>query len=283
VGLLRADLHGIRLGLPRTGFFDQCHPDVLAALQTAIAVLRDLGATITEVDLPWEDLGYASQRAISYSEAYAYHRTSFFARRHDYGDRFIHRIALGAFLEAEELVTAERIRTALTAGFVTALEAVDAIVAPSTGWPAYVIDGPYGSGDQAHLTRSISVTGLPALSVPAGFTGLGHPIGMQLVGRAWEEHLILRVAHAYESATDWHRHEPPLTSGPVEPVQAQGSGAAGSRFNADWVLDYARLHGLAFVQESDAAPLAATVAPVKEALARARQELPTNLEPLPRR
>jgi aspartyl-tRNA(Asn)/glutamyl-tRNA(Gln) amidotransferase subunit A len=277
VSLLGEDLRGVRLGVPRAGFFEQCHPDVLAAVRTAIDTLCNLGATAVDVDLPFVEYGYAAQWTISYSEAYAYHRSNFFSRRRDYGDRFLHKIASGAFLDAEELVTAQRLRTAITYGFLAALQNVDVIVAPSTGYPANPVDGAYGGGDQAHLTRPVSLTSLPALSAPAGFTATGLPVGLQVVGRAWEESLVLRVGHAYQQATDWHRREPPLMSFPPD-TTAAAPAMTDSRFDAAWILDYARLHGLSFVEESDAGAIAASTAPAKKA----RGQLDSGLEPATR-
>ena len=276
--LLAEDLRGVRLGVPTACFFDNCHSEVLAGVRAAVETLRGLGASVEEVDLPLVEYGYAAQWAISYSESYAIHRANFLARSRDYGARFLHKIASGAFLTAEELVTANRLRTVITGGFVAALGRVDALLMPSTGHPANVVDGPYGGGDQAHLTRPVSLTGLPALSVPCGFTSTGLPIGLQVVGRAWEEGRVLGIGHAYQSATDWHRRRPPLAPGTTiddAPAPTAPDGPCGPA----WILDYARRNGLTFVEEADAAPVAASVAPVKEQLARGRERLDGSVEP----
>jgi Asp-tRNA(Asn)/Glu-tRNA(Gln) amidotransferase A subunit family amidase len=275
---LRGDLQGIRIGVPRTYFFEDGDPEVIAAVRAAIEAMRPLGATIQQVDLPHARLGPAASWAIAYTEAFAFHRDNFFARPRDYTMAFLHKIAGAAFLTAEERITAQRLRQVVTAEFVAALEGVDVIVVPTTAYPAYPIGQASAQADMRSLTRSISLTGLPALAVPCGFTTAGLPMSMQLIGRAWEEGTVLRVGYAYEQAAGWYQRRAPITAGPIPPASPASPSPEGT-IDAQWVLDFARLAGLSFIAKSDAEPIAASIGPVKAMLAEARARLTKLVEP----
>src|SRR5215471_4127465 len=130
----------------------------------------------------------------------------------------------------------------------------------------------------ACLTAEERLTALPALAVPCGFTSTHLPVSMQLVGRAWEESTLLRVGHAYEQAAGWYTRRPPLEARTISQPAAPQAPPAGA-VDAQWVLDFARLTGLSFVTEADAAPVAASLGPVKTQLAEARQRLAAHCEP----
>ncbi|HSF33765.1 MAG TPA: amidase [Candidatus Tectomicrobia bacterium] len=275
---LRGDLQSIRIGVPRTYFFEHGDPEVIAAVRTAIEAMQQLGASVCDIDLPHAFLGPAASWAIAYSESFTYHRANFFARARDYTPAFLHKIAGAAFLAAEERITAQRLRQVITAEFLGALQTVDIIVSPTTAYPAYPIGGSSPQADMRSLTRPVSLTGLPALALPCGFTRAGLPVSMQLIGRAWEENTVLRVGYAYEQAAGWYRRRAPIEPGPIPhalPTALPRSGAV----DAQWVLDFARLTGLSFIAESDAGPIAASIAPVKAMLAESRASLEAGIEP----
>jgi aspartyl-tRNA(Asn)/glutamyl-tRNA(Gln) amidotransferase subunit A len=275
---LRQDLRGIRVGVPRAYFFDDGDPDIIAAVHTAIEAMPALGAQVYEIDLPHACLGPAASWAIAYTEAFALHRDNFFARPRDYTPAFLHKITGAALLTAEELLVAQRLRQVITAEFLAALQTVDVIAVPTTAYPAYPIGGASPQADMRSLTRSISLTGLPALALPCGFTHAGLPASLQLVGRAWEESTVLRVGHAYEQTAGWYQRRPPIQAGPMPPASPAAS-AQTRPSDAQWVLDMARLTGLSFIAESDAAPIAASIGPVKALLAEARTRLDAGIEP----
>jgi aspartyl-tRNA(Asn)/glutamyl-tRNA(Gln) amidotransferase subunit A len=275
---LRPDLHGIRIGVPSTYFFEHGDPEVIIAVRAAIEAMRPLGAMIQPVDLPHAWLGPAASWAIAYTEAFAFHRANFFARPRDYTAAFLHKIAGAAFLTAEEHITAQRLRQVVSAEFVAALQGVDVIVVPTTAYPAYPIGQVSPQADMRSLTRSISLTGLPALAVPCGFTAAGLPVSMQVVGRAWGEGTVLHVGYAYEQAAGWHQRRAPIAAGPIPPA-APASPSPPGTIDAQWVLDVARLTGLSFIAASDAEPIAASIGPVKEMLSEARARLAAGIEP----
>jgi aspartyl-tRNA(Asn)/glutamyl-tRNA(Gln) amidotransferase subunit A len=240
--------------------------------------MQQLGASVREVDLPHSCYGSAASWTIAYTESFAFHRANFFARSCDYTHAFLHKITGAACLTAEERVTAQRLRQVITAEFLAALAEVDAIVTPTTAYAAYPIGGTSPQADMRSLTRPVSLTGLPALAVPCGFTSTGLPASMQLVGRAWEESTLLRIGHAYEQAAGWYRRRPPLEARTIPQPAAPPVPPTGT-VDAQWVLDFARLTGLSFVTEADAAPIAASLSPVKAQLAEARLRLAAHCEP----
>src|SRR5262249_47632858 len=207
---LKGDLQGIRLGVPRSYYFEHADPEVVAAVRTAIMTMQQLSATVREVDLPHSCYGSSASWSIAYTESFAFHRANFFARSRDYTPAFLHKITGAAFPPAGETLTSHALRQAFTAESLTAPTAVAAIGPPTAAYPAYPIGGTSPQADMRSLTRPVSLTGLPALAVPCGFTSTGLPVSMQLVGRAWEESTVLRIGHAYEQAAGWYTRRPPL-------------------------------------------------------------------------
>ena len=284
--LTAAGLAGTRLGVPRSYFFEGAHAEVVAAVEAALDTMRQLGAVVREVDLPHARYGSSASWAIAYAEAFAYHRAGFFTRARDYTPAFLHKITGGALLTAEELITAQRVRQVITAEFLEALGDVDALVTPTTPYPAHPVDTPAPEGDMRSLVRPVSLTGLPALALPCGFTRAGLPVSVQLIGRPWAEGTVLRIGHAYERAARWHTRRPPIdgTAVPsltVEPASVDDVDDVS--IGAQWVLDQARLTGLSFVGPEDAGPIAASIGPVRAQLAHARARLNQNTEPPTRR
>jgi hypothetical protein len=268
----------MRLGVPRSYFFEAVEPEVAAAVQQAIETMSRLGAVVREVDLPHAQYGASASWTIAYTESFAFHRANFFARAHDYTPAFLHKITGAACLTAEERLTAQRLRQVITAEFVTALNTVDVIVTPTTASPAHAINSPLPQADMRSLTRPVSLTGLPALAVPCGFTSTGLPVSMQLIGRAWEEGTILRLAQAYEQTAGWYKQRPPIRPGPL-PAITPHIATEPTAVDAQWVLEFARLTGLDFVTAADAEPIAASIGPAKVQLAIARQCLQASVEP----
>ncbi len=275
---LCGDIRGLRIGVPRTFYFEALDPEVEAAVRQAIAVMESLGAVVREVDLPHSAYGSSASWTIAYTESFAFHRNRFFERSRDYTPTFLHKITGAACLTAEERLTAQRLRQVITREFLAALEDVDVIVSPTSAFPAHRIGGASAQSDTRSFTRPVSLTGLPALALPCGFTEAGLPVSMQVVGRAWSESTLFRLGHAYEQATGWGQRRAPLTAQgtPPQPTPQSSEPAA---IDATWVMDYARLTGLDFVTEADAAPIAASIGPQKTQLAAARELLGHDVEP----
>jgi aspartyl-tRNA(Asn)/glutamyl-tRNA(Gln) amidotransferase subunit A len=160
----------------------------------------------------------AAVSCIMLSEALAFHRKWMEERPDDYSDSVRYRLELGAGFLAIDYVQAQRFREiAVQACRDEVFTKVDLIAAPATQTPAPRIDES-DLGVTLGLIRAtnpINLLGLPAVSVPCGFTAAGLPFGLQLIGRWWDEATVLRAAHAYEQATDWHNQRPPV-HGPGE-------------------------------------------------------------------
>ncbi len=207
-------LKHLRIGVPQEYFFDNVDDEVLKAIHAAILVLRDdLKAGVSEVSLPLIAEAPAAVSAIMLPEALAYHKRWLAERPQDYGEDVRARLEMGLLYPAVSYVQAQRFRSLIVEEWrQKVFDRVDLLAVPTTPVPAPSLDE---NDLQTTLTLTrftgpFNLTGLPAISIPCGFTKGGLPIGMQLVGRWWDEATVLRAAHAYQQATDWHKRAPPL-------------------------------------------------------------------------
>jgi aspartyl-tRNA(Asn)/glutamyl-tRNA(Gln) amidotransferase subunit A len=220
-GELRKPWRKMRLGWPRDFFFDRVDDEVRRAVDAARSVLEDLGARFEQVSLPSVADSLRPATHIALAEAFQYHRAAGFypARAADYSDEVRARLETGGRVTASDYLDAREVQVRLRHEFDAAFEDVTAILAPTL--PA----APPRIGDETVLTggepedvrsamlrfnRPSNLTGLPAISIPCGFTSAGLPIGLQIMGRAFDEVGLLRLAAAYERRTEWHRRRPPL-------------------------------------------------------------------------
>lgn len=211
-----------RLGWPKDFFFERIHPEIRGAIEAAAKTFQTLGARIEEISLP--HLSPAVDRAtnIVVAEANYYHESQGYypARSEDYGDDVRGHLEWGHNLRAVDYLGGLEGRRKVMEDFTRALKRVDAILAPVSPIPAPPIGlrqirvpGERETNVRAELlrlTRPANVAGIPALSIPCGFTSDGLPIGLQLMGRRWGEARLLAIARAYEEATDWHHRHPAL-------------------------------------------------------------------------
>jgi len=211
---LGGDLAGMRVGVPR-GFFERdpaLDPETKTAVEVAIAVLGDLGADIEEVRLSPLDDYHAACVVILLAEAFAIHEATLKSRWRDYGEIFRRRVMPGAFISAADYVQATRLRRALAIEMDAALRRYTVLAFPTSAGPAPAIEAVGGMAflEKAILTTPANVSGHPALSVCCGFTQKGLPIGLQLIGRRFDEATLLKVGDAYERATAWRDRRPPV-------------------------------------------------------------------------
>ncbi|MGH6886870.1 MAG: amidase, partial [Geminicoccales bacterium] len=205
-------VRGSRIGVARAFFFEQCDPEVAAAVETALAALEDLGAILEEVTLPDMAAAFTVGTITIVVEGAAYHAADLRARPELFSHELRASFELGSFYSGIDYVQAQRLRRHLMLETDRALANLDAVVMPTSPVPATPIAGtpPEHAMLRPRNTMPFNVLGLPALSVPCGFTAGGLPIGLQIVGKAFDEAGILRIAHAYEQATGWHRRRPPV-------------------------------------------------------------------------
>jgi aspartyl-tRNA(Asn)/glutamyl-tRNA(Gln) amidotransferase subunit A len=208
---------GLRLGIPRAYFFDGLQPDVEAAIDHALEVLRDLGAELVEVEWPGVELSNSVTWTIVMAEASAYHRQWFRDRPAEYSAETRAHLELAETLPAADYVQAQRARSVLRHNVQAVLGGVDALVTPAlaitsprVGQTTVTLGGKMKEINPVfiRLADPFNVTGLPAISVPCGFGTDGLPIGLQVAAAPFAELMVLRVARAYEQATVWHTKRP---------------------------------------------------------------------------
>jgi aspartyl-tRNA(Asn)/glutamyl-tRNA(Gln) amidotransferase subunit A len=206
---LGSGIRGLRVGVPRAYFFDGVGGETAQAFEAALDVLRSLGASVQDVEIPSIRSSMAFL-VIMLAEAFAYHERDLRERPHLYGDVLREKLLAGGLVSGAEYAQAQRLRSRLCQDMAAALGKVDILATPTTPGPAPAFDTvlnpdfPFARSNMAPF----NMTGLPALALPCGFTASGLPLSLQLAGRPFDEATVLRVGHAYEQATDWHRRRP---------------------------------------------------------------------------
>ena len=217
---LDAGVKGLRIGVPRNYFFDLVDVEVDKAVQVAISKLESLGAVVKEVDIPYADQIMGVEFGLCMPEASAYHRDMLRERADLYGEDVRVFLEAGELISATDYITALRVRQQMKDAWQTLYTEVDAVIAPSVAVPATrrdqeVIDWVGGNEEPVtpafvRLSAPANVTGLPSVAVPCGFSSSGLPLSFQIIGRPFGEARILRIAQAYESATDGRTRAPSL-------------------------------------------------------------------------
>jgi len=207
-------INGLKLAYPRSFFIsvDGISPEVIAGVDRAVQDLTRLGATVEEITLPDYELFNACGRVILTAEAYAVHEDNLNKRGADYGRLAYQRMMPGALVSAADLIQALRMRRELYEVIARVLEDYDAIVtanalAPAIRLDAFPVDGTLRTPGH---TIPFNVTGHPALAVPTGFAKSGLPIGLQIIGRPFDEPTVLRIGAAYETVAQWTTKRPQL-------------------------------------------------------------------------
>ena len=203
---LDGSVSGLRLGVPREYFFDELNPEVKQAVLKAIDDLAAAGATVREVSFPHAASARAAQRVIMFGEAFAYHENDLRTRPELYGKWTRWQLQQGALFSAGDYVQAQRVRSVITDEATRALEEVDVLLTPSE-WnvaPTFESYNPEGRMRLPDLTGVWNLTGKPAMSICCGFSDSGLPLGMQIIGRAFDEPMVFKVADAYQRLTSWH-------------------------------------------------------------------------------
>ncbi len=216
---LTGEVKGLRVGLLRAHFTDVAAPEVRAAVDAAAKALEQAGAVVDEVNLTEVAHVAAASFAIVATEALAYHAGWLRARAADYQRDVRERLTMGALVSGVHYVRAQQVRQLVRAEVDAALARRDVLLAPATPIPAPVLgekEARLGDGTSdvrsalIRFTRPFNLSGHPACSVPCGFTAGGLPVGMQFVGRPFDEATVLRAGDAYQRRTDWHTRRPVL-------------------------------------------------------------------------
>jgi aspartyl-tRNA(Asn)/glutamyl-tRNA(Gln) amidotransferase subunit A len=231
------DIKGLKLGVPKEYFTEGIDKEVETAVKHAIGKLESLGAIPVEISLPHTRYAVAAYYILATSEASSnlarydgvkyglrvegedliemYIKT----REKGFGAEVKRRIILGTYTLSSGYYDAyykkaQQIRTLIKQDFDRAFEKVDAIVTPTTPSPAFKAGEKTDDPLQMYLadifTISVNLAGVPGISIPCGFTSQNLPVGLQIIGRHFDEESILKIAYAYEQSTDWHKRKPKL-------------------------------------------------------------------------
>src|SRR3984893_5607288 len=220
VGATRGQIKGLTIGVPSAFYVDDLDADVARILDETVAVLKREGATIVQVELPDQRQLTAAAQLVVSVEAAAFHKRWLIERPQDYGPQVLMRLQNGLAIPGVSYLEAMRWRGPALSAHITATAGVDAVIAPVSPIPAPTLaESDVGNSPDAEsviqrltrFTRPINYLGLPALSIPSGFTRSGLPVGMQLIGRSFDEAALLRIGAAFQRVTDFHARVPKLT------------------------------------------------------------------------
>jgi Asp-tRNA(Asn)/Glu-tRNA(Gln) amidotransferase A subunit family amidase len=203
----------LRIGVLRSFFFDDLHPEIADAIEKAIQVLAGLQAEIRDIKLE-----VSTDRTLASAEAYAYHKAFVERSPELYQPATLARIQSGANISAHDALRASRELQASRHDIQEIFDEVDVLLTPTVPIPPPLIADLREHPDQLRAqelimlrnTRPFNVWGIPTISVPCGFTKDGLPIGLQLAGAPWRGIVLLQAAHAYEQETGWHKRRPEL-------------------------------------------------------------------------
>ena len=216
---LTGDIKGLRIGIVKEYFETPLDPQVRKAVMDAIGLLESMGAEVKEVSYPMFNQSQAISSTVLMSEATAYHRDLLERDGHQIYEPVRQRLEAGLFISAAEYLRAQQARTIFDNQGRRLLDEVDLLAGPTEPVTApRIMASKVMAGEQevgvvgalTQYTRPYNINGFPAISVPCGFSDENMPIGLQLAGKPFDELTVLRAAHAYEQATDWHTRRPPV-------------------------------------------------------------------------
>ena len=209
------DIRGLRIGVPRHFFFadsPSINKDILNTVDAAIKDLETLGAHIEEVKVPMLEYAGAAQPVIMLSEAFAYHEPKLLKTPELFGDMVRARFRVGGLFTSSDYVQAQRVRNVLKREFAEVMRSVDVIVSPTSSNPPPTFAEADGmtTSRMPSFTGPYNLTGMPAISVPCGFTPQGLPVGLQIAGRPFDEPTVFKTAYAYQQHARLIDKRPPI-------------------------------------------------------------------------
>jgi aspartyl-tRNA(Asn)/glutamyl-tRNA(Gln) amidotransferase subunit A len=212
-------IKGLKIGVPSAFYVDDLDAEVARVLDDTLATLKKEGAEIVKVDLPDQRQLTAACQFVLATEAAALHKRWMIERPQDYGAQVLMRLQNGLAIPAVSYLEAMRWRGPALSAYLAAVTGTDAVIAPVAPMPAVTIaESDVGNSQNAEaviqritrFTRPINYLGLPSLSIPCGFTKSGLPVGMQIIGRSFDEAMLVRIGAAFQRATDFHQKVPKL-------------------------------------------------------------------------
>src|SRR6478672_1199232 len=215
----KGSIKGLKIGVPTAFYVDDLDSEVARILDETIATLRKEGAEIVKVELPDQRQLTAACQLVLATEATAFHKRWMIERPQDYGAQVLMRLQNGLAIPAVSYLEAMRWRGPALSAYLAAVAGTDAVLVPVAPVPAPTIaESDVGNSPGAEaviqrltkFTRPINYLGLPSLAIPSGFTRGGLPVAMQLIGRSFDEAMLLRIGAAFQRATDHHAQVPKL-------------------------------------------------------------------------
>ncbi len=213
LGHLLDDVKGRKIALGVGEFIETSDREVLEAVRDAAKVFESLGCKVQEEDVSWLKEAALANKLMTQSDGAAVHRERLKEHPELFGDDIRRRLEDGANTPLTDYILARRTQTEVRKSLELFFETYDFLSIPTTPIAAPTIEGHDAVEQAGRLTRftaPFNLAGLPALSLPCGFTKEGLPIGLQIISRAWGESKVLNVGHAFEQATEWHKYTPTI-------------------------------------------------------------------------
>jgi aspartyl-tRNA(Asn)/glutamyl-tRNA(Gln) amidotransferase subunit A len=213
LGHLVDDMEGRKIALGIGNYVEAADLEVLTAIREAAQIFESIGCKVQEVNVDWIRDAALANKTMTQSDGAAVHRDRLQENPEMFGEDVRRRLQDGAKTTSTEYILARRIQAEVRKRCETFFESYDFLILPSTPIAAPTIAGHDAIEQAGRLTRftaPFNLTGLPAISVPCGFTSDGLPIGLQIVSRGWADAKVLNAAYAFEQATEWHKRRPNL-------------------------------------------------------------------------
>jgi aspartyl-tRNA(Asn)/glutamyl-tRNA(Gln) amidotransferase subunit A len=211
---LRDGMDNRKIGLAVGSFIEEADTEVLQAVHKAAALLKEQGASITEVNVDFLREAALANALITQADGAAFHRERLQQQPDWFGADVLQRLQSGAAFTSTEYILARRTQAETLRKLETMFESFDSLLLPTTPITAPLLEGENAIERARVLTRftaPFNLAGIPALSIPCGFNSENLPIGLQIVSRAWNESGVLRVGYAYQQATEWHKRRPQIS------------------------------------------------------------------------
>jgi aspartyl-tRNA(Asn)/glutamyl-tRNA(Gln) amidotransferase subunit A len=213
LGHLVDDIEGRKIAFGVGEYIEGADSEVLSAVHKTVQVFESMGCKVQEANVAWMREAALANSTMTRSDGAAFHRDRLQEHPEMFGEDILRRLEEGAKTTSTEYALARRTQTEIKKRCDTFFESHDFLIVPSTPIAAPTIEGNDAVEQAARLTRftaPFNLTGLPAISVPCGFTKEGLPIGLQIVSRPWADAKVLNAAYAYEQATEWHKQRPAI-------------------------------------------------------------------------
>ncbi|MBK9928057.1 MAG: amidase [Anaerolineales bacterium] len=208
IGHLVDDMEGRKISIGSGDFIETSDPEVLNAVHNAAEVFKSMGCKVDKVNVDWMQDAALANKNMTQADAAAVHRERLKEHPEFFGDDVRRRLEDGAKLTSTDYILARRTQSEVQKRCELFFESADFLIIPTTPIAAPAIEG-HDAVEQAGLltrfTAPFNLTGLPALSIPCGFTKEGLPIGLQIIAKAWWDAKVLNAGYAFEQATEWHK------------------------------------------------------------------------------